>query len=176
MFLFFFYEEAFFFLFLFLFFENARIVFCDSFLWRIDLFLYFFLSFMNNSFLAFLYFFMRFFLLVLIQQRNTINVFSSTSSWYKITACAYLSWVESAQSGMTSADNFMVVCKIGEKILRNRESWLSGKLVASCLEVSFVEDNQDQLHNVERVPPTLSPWSAALRRDSIRCRGLTPGQ
>ena len=100
----------------------------------------FFLSFMNNSFLAFLYFFMRFFLLVLIQQRNTINVFSSTSSWYRITACAYLSWVESAQSGMTSADNFMVVCKIGEKILRSREGWLGEKLVASCLEVSFVED------------------------------------
>ena len=77
---------------------------------------------------------------------------------------------------MTSADNFMVVCKIGEKILRSREGWLGEKLVASCLEVSFVEDDQDQLHNVERVPPTLSPWSAALRRDSIRCRGLTPGQ
>ena len=134
------------------------------------------LFFYDDSFLAFFCFFIRFFLLVLIQQRNTINVFSSTSSWYKITACAYLSWVESAQSGMTSADNFMVVCKIGEKILRSREGWLGEKLVASCLEVSFVEDNQDQLHNVERVPPTLSPWSAALRRDSIRCRGLTPGQ
>ena len=77
---------------------------------------------------------------------------------------------------MTSADNFMVVCKIGEKILRSREGWLGEKLVASCLEVSFVEDFPDQLHKVERVPPTLSPWSAVLRRGSIRCRGLTPGQ
>ena len=118
--------------------KNARLVFFQSFLWRNVLF--FILFFYDYSFLAFLYFFMRFFLLVLIQQRNTINVFSSTSSWYKITTCAYSSWVESAQPGTTSVDNFIVFCKISEKILRSREGRLGEKLVASCLEVSFVED------------------------------------
>ena len=54
--------------------------------------------------------------------------------------------VERVLSDTARVGNNMEIFKTEEKVERNRESRPSGNLVASCLEVSFVEDMPSRVY------------------------------
>ena len=54
--------------------------------------------------------------------------------------------IQRVLSDTARVGNSVKVCKTEEKVKRNRESRLSGNLVASCLEVSFVEDMPSRVY------------------------------
>ena len=74
--------------------------------------------------------------------------------------------IQRVLSDTARVGNNMEIFKTEEKVERNRESRLSEKIVASCLVALLVEDILGRIYQLDRVPPALYPWSAALRRGS----------